>query len=232
MTPAFTILFDIDGTLTDTNAVDDECYCNSIAAELAISASEVDWSGAPHITDSGIADWLWQQHLGRLPTADELSRVRNRFVALLRDRLGSAPDQFAAIPGACDALARLRSESYVMALATGAWAESARLKLGAARIPAAGIPLVSADDASTREEIVTLALQKCSSPPGVLARRVVSVGDGLWDVATARHLSLPFVGIATGERAERLTLAGASHVLPDLQYERLISALTLASVPS
>ena len=45
--------------------------------------------------------------------------------------------------------------------------------------------------------------------------RVVSIGDGVWDVQTAIELDVPFVGIGIGARADQLRLAGASIVLPD-----------------
>jgi len=37
------VIFDIDGTLTDTNAVDDECYCRAVADVLGLNSSEIDF---------------------------------------------------------------------------------------------------------------------------------------------------------------------------------------------
>jgi hypothetical protein len=48
-------IFDIDGTLTATNAVDDECYARAVAEMLGVAPEAIDWSGTPHVTDSGIA---------------------------------------------------------------------------------------------------------------------------------------------------------------------------------
>jgi hypothetical protein len=62
------VIFDIDGTLCDTNAVDDECYRRAAAAVLDLPTSQIDWTDAPHITDSGIARWLWERLRGRAPT--------------------------------------------------------------------------------------------------------------------------------------------------------------------
>src|SRR5919201_6095231 len=64
------VIFDLDGTLCDTNAVDDDCYRQAAAATLAVPPSEIDWTSAPHITDSGIAHWLWERLRGRVPTPD------------------------------------------------------------------------------------------------------------------------------------------------------------------
>ena len=232
MDTRYTVLFDIDGTLTATNAVDDECYCQAIASALAVDASEVEWSGAPHVTDTGIAHWLWNRHRGRSPTPDELATVRKHLIALLAEQLGYAPHRFRAVPGAVTAMDRLRADGCSIALATGGWGESARLKLGAAEIPTGDIPLVCADDAVTREEILMLAVNRCTPETATASGRIVSVGDAEWDVAAARRLSLPFVGIAAGEKADRLRAVGASHVLADLQYDALRVALSAARVPS
>jgi phosphoglycolate phosphatase-like HAD superfamily hydrolase len=192
------VLFDIDGTLTATNAVDDECYCQAIAAELGLKVVDIKWATAPHITDTGIAHWLWTQHRNRPPSSDELSAVRTRFVALLEHQLASSQSRFRAVRGAGHALHRLRETGWTVAFATGGWGESARIKLRAAGIAFAGIPLACADDALSR---------------------------------AARRLALPFVGIAAGEKADRLKVAGASHVLADLDYRALRGALLRATVP-
>ena len=55
-------IFDVDGTLTDTTGVDDDCYRDAAAAALGVSPSIVDWSGAAHFTDAGILQWLWSAH--------------------------------------------------------------------------------------------------------------------------------------------------------------------------
>ncbi|MGH7712793.1 MAG: HAD family hydrolase [Gemmatimonadaceae bacterium] len=225
------VLFDIDGTLTDTNAVDDECFCEAIALELGVTSRDVSWSESPHITDTGIAHWLWSQHRKRLPSAEELSAVRKRFIALLESQVASAPFRFREVPGARAAIRRLRDDGWAIAFATGAWRESAVLKLGAAAIPLQDIPLACADDALSRDEIVTIASERAAPAGRSSLTRVVSVGDGEWDVDTARRRSLPFVGIAQGARAERLSAAGASHVLSDLDYDTLAQALVAATVP-
>ncbi len=46
------VIFDIDGTLTDTNAVDGECYAAAFEREFG---RPVDWRNLTHRTDSGIA---------------------------------------------------------------------------------------------------------------------------------------------------------------------------------
>ena len=68
----FCVIFDIDGTLCDTNAVDDHCYRCAAAAALGIPAAQVDWTGVDEITDSAIARCLWLRHRTRAPNPDEI----------------------------------------------------------------------------------------------------------------------------------------------------------------
>jgi len=46
--------------------------------------------------------------------------------------------------------------------------------------------------------------------------RVISIGDGLWDLETARRLGYDFVGIGSGDKEAALTQAGAQ-VFPDFR---------------
>lgn len=223
-------IFDIDGTVTATNDVDTECYTQALATELGLAPADIRWMEAPHITDAGITRWLWTQHRGSLPTAAELSAIRTKFFRLLDDQLRQRPDRFLAMTGAADALERLHADGWTIALATGAWGASARMKLEAAGLPM-GLPLFCSDDAFERAAIVSLALQHCERASGRPFDRVVSVGDGVWDVRTAKELGLPFVGVATGAKAERLSALGASHVIANLEYGPLSEAIAAARVP-
>jgi hypothetical protein len=93
-------IFDIDGTLTATNAVDDECYFQAAAEVYGPGAATVDWSGAPHVTDSAIAHWLSQVHRGRPPSPADLAAHRTRFLQRLRAELAVRPDRFGPVAGA------------------------------------------------------------------------------------------------------------------------------------
>ncbi|MBA2707895.1 MAG: HAD family hydrolase [Gemmatimonadaceae bacterium] len=225
-------IFDIDGTLTDTNAVDDECYCCALGEALELTPDEIDWADAPYITDSGITNWLWEKHRHRSPTRDDVSRVRSRFVELLSARLSATPQRFAAVPGARTVLPLLRAGGWHVALATGAWGASAALKLRAAEVSHADAPLACADDASTREEIVQIARRRGEVAARTTFQRVVSVGDGTWDVRTARALEMPFVGVGTGDRARLLREAGATIVIESFDdWAGFRTALSEATIP-
>jgi phosphoglycolate phosphatase-like HAD superfamily hydrolase len=225
-------ILDIDGTLTDTNAVDDECFRQAIAGTLGIPWTAVDWAGSPHITDAGICDWLFAQHLGEPPAEQQLAVVKREFVRLLEDAARTRPERFRPIPGATELLSHLASSGWSVALATGAWDASARVKLKAAGIAPAAVPLISSDDASTRAELVRLAILRATASAGIGFDYVVSAGDGLWDLEAAVAVGVGFVGIGSGPKAARLYQHGAGTVLPDWRdLEAAGTALARATVP-
>ena len=119
-------------------------------------------------------------------------------------------------------------------IATGGWRRAATAKLTAAGIDAAALPMACANDALSREEIVTTARRRAEDAHGIEAfERVVYVGDGVWDVRTCAALEMPLVGMAvTVEVRERLIGLGVSHVLDDYRdVAAALVALETAEVP-
>ena len=218
--------------MTATNAVDDECYARAVAASLDIAPETIDWSGTPHVTDGAIARHLWGRHRARAAEAHDLAEIQQRFLAMLRAELARAPERFTAIAGAGALFPHLRRAGWHVALATGAWRASAAMKLRAAGVNVTDCPMACADDANSREEIVRRARHLAETQAGIAFHRVVSVGDAPWDVRTARSLGLPFVGIATGVRADQLRTEGAETIVPDLSDPVVVlAALASAGMP-
>src|SRR5687768_10913857 len=103
-------VFDIDGTLTRTNAVDDECYAKALAEVLGLTESEVEWTEAPHVTDSGILAWLVSRRFGSHNAGQWSPAIRDRFLSLLNARLLSHPELFMPVEGADQIFDKLRSK--------------------------------------------------------------------------------------------------------------------------
>ena len=76
-------IFDIDGTLTNTNGVDDECFVKALAEAHAITEIDTDWATYPHTTDSGITLHIFQEKFGRHPEETELGKFKGCFVNML-----------------------------------------------------------------------------------------------------------------------------------------------------
>lgn len=208
------IIFDIDGTLTATVKTDEECYVRSLAEIYGFTDVETDWSHYRHATDPGIFHEIYEARVGRAPLDEEVMKFRRHFVELLaRASSGSA---FSPIAGAPQLVSRLtRTPGHHVAIATGAWSESARLKMASAGMCYDDHPAASGDDALDRQSIIKLAMQRAIERYGPF-ESAVYVGDGVWDASASRGIGIPFIGIADGARATRLIAEGAICVFPDL----------------
>lgn len=189
------VIFDVDGTLTDTNTVDAACFARAFA-EFGIFHINQNWQDYTYSTDTGIAQQIFQNQLGRLPSPEELLRLKKRFITLLAQAAQNA-DLFNAILGATSIISKLQQLGYQIAIATGGWYDSAILKLQKAGINVTDIPIASADDSITREEIIETAILKSERWYQVSFQKTVFIGDGIWDVKAAANLKLPFIGVGT-----------------------------------
>jgi len=207
------VIFDIDGTLTQTMKADEECFVRSLAEVCGFCDVDTDWSRYKHATDFGVFREIYETRTGRLPSPSEISRFRQHFVDLLARVSSEAA--FAAVTGAPLLLSRLAgSGEHRVALATGAWRDSARIKMASAGLCYDDYPAASSDDAFDRESIIRLSMQRAAERYGRLGSTVY-VGDGVWDARACRSVGIPFIGIATNGRAARLSAEGAVCVFPD-----------------
>lgn len=228
-------IFDIDGTLTETNEVDSVCFVQAMTDAHAVVEMDTNWGGYAHTTDSYITREVLREHFGRAPEDAERDRFIGRFVSLLEESRSRDASLFGEVAGASNALARLRVEpGRAVAIATGCWRGSGLMKLSAAGLETGRVPAAFAEDGVSREEILLAALRRARECYGRESfDRVVSVGDGLWDVSAARNLGFAFVGVGGGTRAAMLREAGASHVIEDFKdYGRLLRCLDEAKVPA
>jgi phosphoglycolate phosphatase-like HAD superfamily hydrolase len=227
-------IFDIDGTLTETNHVDDICFVQALADAHAITDVSTDWAGYPHTTDSAIIYHIFQERLNRAPEEAELIKFKSFFVAILENFQLKDSSLFAEVMGASSMLRRLNQEpEWRVAIASGGWRVSARLKLKVAGVEVDDFPAAFADDGLSREEILQSAVLKARMfYQQSHFDKIVSVGDGLWDVRTARHLKFPFLGIGSGDGEKKLRRVGATHVIENFaDYSQLIGCLLEADVP-
>src|SRR5688572_7628496 len=118
------VMFDIDGTLTETCAVDSDCFARAVSQTLGLADIDTDWTRYRHVTDSGIADEIVRRSLGRAPHDGELDEICDVFVRLLGESfISGAPCR--AIAGAAGVLDALSARPDVaVALATGGWERS------------------------------------------------------------------------------------------------------------
>jgi len=221
-------LFDIDGTLTKTNEVDDKCFVEAFAASHQITDIETDWTKYKHVTDSGIVLEIFNQRLGRSPNEQDFFTFKSCFIESLNEFAFKDEALFAEVSDANAMLRTLKLEKdWAIALVTGCFYDSAKLKLEKAKIDVKDFPIGTADDAISREEILQTAIEKSFERYGQTKfEKIVSIGDGVWDLRTANNLSLDFVGIASGKRAELLREEDANYIIKDFRdYENFLAYL-------
>jgi phosphoglycolate phosphatase-like HAD superfamily hydrolase len=229
------VVFDVDGTLTDTASVDSECFAAAIVEEFGIRGFDTHWSTYSEFTDSAILREVFESHRGSGPTAPEVARLIERFVGLLARAHDALPARFVPIEGAPALVKGLAADAdWRVSVATGGWERSARLKLGYAGIDIGNAPLASAEVSPSRAEIVRTAIERALGLEGRGAfDRVVLVGDTRRDLKMARELGLPFVGVGRGDAALELMRAGAESVVRDYRdYEATLEVLKTARPPS
>ena len=221
-------IFDIDGTLTETNEIDDKCFVKAFADSHQIKEIDTDWTKYTHVTDSGLVSEIFNQKLGRAPTEKDFLAFKNCFIRNLNEYALKDETLFAEISNAKTMLEKLSLEkNWAIAFATGSFYDSAKLKLEKAKIDVKDFLIATADDAVSREEILQTAIEKSLGKYRLKKfEKIVSIGDGVWDVRTAKNLSLDFIGIASGKEADALREAGANYIIKDFRdYENFLEHL-------
>ena len=184
------LVFDIDGTLLDSEGIDGTLFVQAVKDELGDIRFADDWTSYTNVTDVGILSELLESN-GREPHPEVIDRVRERFRQLLNAFLvdgGSCPP-IAGVPAFLHRIGTLPGIS--IGIATGGWGVTARMKLAAAKIDINGIPLSSSEDRDDRTRIMEHCLANMKGP----FNRTVYIGDGIWDRDASISLGWHFIGI-------------------------------------
>jgi phosphoglycolate phosphatase-like HAD superfamily hydrolase len=211
------VIFDVDGTLVQSMECDARAYLRTLEDVCGIVAVNPDWSSYRNSTDSGIFREAFERQIGRLPEDSDIATFQRHFLSRISAELDAVP--LRPVLGAVETLRDLNaSDATAVSMATGAWSESARLKLASAGIDFDSFPSATADDHEARSAIISLAIERAARAYSVASfDRAIYVGDGIWDARACRELSIPFLGVATGSSATQLRREGAIDVVSDLQ---------------
>lgn len=182
------VIFDIDGTLIDSSALDRPCFIQAV----------IDVHGHVHFRDE-IGDYTYVTHQGILLEilADNVLEpdpkpVVQRFEELIAAALRNDPTQCKEIPGAGDMFARLTADAdLAIGFATGSWQGPARLKLQHVGIHPELVPCASSDDSVDRTEIMRHCLRLLDPAKS----SAIFVGDGDWDRHAVQSLGWSFIGV-------------------------------------
>ena len=195
------VLFDLDGTLVDSN------YLHTLAWSRALAAhGHHPAMAAVHRLIGMGGSELLETLIGS--SSDEIERSwRASFDTLL--------PEVRAFDGAAELLAALHDRGLTIVLATSSPEDL--LRTMRAKLDADGsiddvVTSADADNAKPHPDIFTIALERSGSPRD----QAVVVGDSVWDVAASTRAGLRCIGVESGgySRGE-LTDAGAVAVHRD-----------------
>ncbi|MEM9208555.1 MAG: HAD family hydrolase [Pseudomonadota bacterium] len=184
-----TLVFDIDGTLIESMAIDSDLYFGAIEQVLGPVRFR-DLNEYEHVTDDGILSQVFDDN-GIAQSAEITKSIKQLFVAGIRAHIDD-DGGFPGIDGARRFFNTAReSNCFKVAVATGGWRESACLKLQSADLDIAGVPMATSDDARSRVEIMQLALAKA----GGEVDSVTYFGDADWDRRACSQLGWRFIPV-------------------------------------
>ncbi len=193
------VMFDIDGTLVNSLGAEATYYPQACELALAIEEVSSNWGEYEHPSDSGIVQQVVALHFDRDATSEDGRCVEALFLSLLKEAYPRQPDLCRPIPGAHAAFQHARSlPNTTVSIATAGWSATALFKLGFAGFDVEGVPLASAHDGVSKQEIMRVSLARARACAAVESfSSVVYIGDSNGDVLAAEALGFEFIGIDT-----------------------------------
>jgi len=199
------VLFDIDGTLVDSNFLHIESWAHAFGhLNLTVPAWRIQRSiGAD-------SDELLDRLIGDQPDHMK-TRAQELHSAYYRDLAG----RLTVFDGARELVAAIAARGTRVVLATSAPEEELARLLPVLDIDGDTYAVTSGEDVETakpRPDIIEVALDKA----GVQASSAFMVGDAVWDVVAAGRAGVPCIGLLSGGTGEGdLLEAGAVAVYDD-----------------
>jgi HAD superfamily hydrolase (TIGR01549 family) len=199
------IVFDVDGTLVDSN------YEHALA-----------WARAFKEVGVEVPSWRIHRHVGmggdQLVSAvaggDVEERLGDHIRAVEKERYREMIDEIRAFPGAQEILEACRDTGLRVILASSAKGDELERYLDLLDAHDHADDWTSSphvDRTKPAPDLVEVALAKAGT------REAVMVGDSVWDVVAARRAGIATLGLLTGGTSEReLADAGAIEVFASL----------------
>jgi phosphoglycolate phosphatase-like HAD superfamily hydrolase len=212
------VLFDVDGTLLSAGAAARTTFASALQDVYGTSGDVEGYAFEGRLDPLIVTDLM---RAAGVPEA-RIAALRAAALALYLDRLDAVLREHAPVlkPGVMALLDALENvPGLVCALLTGNLERGARLKLSSAGIWHRFAFGVWGDDASCREELGLVALERAQPATGLVfaGTECVVVGDSRHDVACGLAFGARAVAVATGRTAlPVLRAAGAHAVLADL----------------
>ena len=181
------IIFDIDGTLTESVAAHQQCYTHAL--EKRGLKKDGSFGDFLHHTDRYIFREIFRQNNGRLPDENEVQSFYQSVTHCFEQKAINE------VAGAAAFMQQLVQAHIPYVFATGSILQPALKKLSVVGITDAAHLLATSDHMDSREDIVLDAVAKAEQHYGQQFEQKIIVGDGKWDYLTAQNLKMSFFGI-------------------------------------
>lgn len=218
------IIFDIDGTLTNTTKVNDKCFIQAFKSTFDIDISSYNWSSFKDVTDLGISEAIIYKNWRRKPSKQDLKKLEGNFIQLLKNELVKDKTQFDEIKGARAFIDRLiKRNDTLVGIVSGAWERSATLKLNAIGIEPSEFAFSNSSRFQRREAILTDTISQLFKMTHKPIDKIIYFGDETWDFLTCLKLRIEFIGIDPAENG-KLKKIGVKTIFKDYSQAELIYA--------
>lgn len=189
------IVFDIDGTLTDSVKTHQKVFTEALI-QIGIKKINSEFKSFKHHTDSFISKEIYETTLN----SPFSYNMMNKFENDLTEKI--TLEKIDEIPGAKNLIEKLEKETdFGVCYATGSLRRAAEYKLKSIGIEFNEIQLVASDNLFEREKIVEKAINNALKYYDLEKfEKIISIGDGLWDFITAKNLDLNFIGIGKANK--------------------------------
>ena len=227
------VIFDMDGTLTDSFAFQENIYVRAFEQAFNLTDVRIDWASYPHTSSSYCLEAVLRERCGRDATPADSHAATQAALRLMADIQKNTGRRTREIPGAAAAMRELQRRGYAVAIASGDWEATARHKFATAEIPLDGLPFAFCEAAHARTEIMQAARARAAAHHGRADfDRVTYIGDAPWDARACRELGWPLVCIGENDHAAHLRSLGVTQVLPHyLDLDGFLQAVEQASSP-
>lgn len=191
-------VLDIDDTLTKSEKQHQTAFVEAMKI-LGVTEIDQNWPNYQHMTDSFIFKENYERNHNLNFDMNLVEGFETEMTRVLTEL-----NPVTEIKGAIEMVLEMQGNPEIgLCCATGSLEGPARLKLRQAGIPLNSRPLVGSNIRFTREEIVVSAIDRAKSYYQVADfQNIISVGDGIWDLRTARNLGLTFIGIGKKNQSD------------------------------
>lgn len=213
-------VFDVDDTLTQTAGIHIQAFIESLH-KLGVKQMDTQFGSYLHHTDSYISKVIYEKETGNSYTL----KIKEQFAQLLTAKMQK--EKIEEIKGASKLIKSIKAHEGVFAcFATGSLRRPAIQKLKAVGIDFEPSLLVASDGIEERENIILKSIEQAKAHYDIKQfGRIISVGDGLWDLKAAKNLQLEFIGIGKKNKAILLANGCKKHVndFQNIEFDDLLS---------